>query len=164
MNSRAAGTPRSHAENDSTALVQPLMTRSATLQQYRPTTDWQGNSIAHFFRNFSYGETVYGEGYLTFLPQLVIQNPDSACLQEALLATSMTYLANVSSFRHLLNVSQEYYGRALRSIAVALADLNQANIDCTLTAMLLLQHFEVILAIIGPYERLLTKIDLSGGL
>jgi hypothetical protein len=149
MNSSVAGKivlslskSKPHPKRNNTVSVAPIP-RKETVEISRFSTDWKQNSIAHFFENFSFVNAGTEEGYLDFLPHLISQNENSACLQEALIAASTAYLANVSSFHHLETVSRVSYGRALKSVAASLATPDEVN-DCTLAAILLIQHYEVI--------------------
>jgi hypothetical protein len=106
-----------------------------------PSTNWEQYAFVRFIDQFTEPQIFAAPGYLDFLPQML--KLDSECLREAVLAASMANLANISSMRQLEVLSREHYGRALRALQIAMNEETTATADDTLTAIYILQKYEV---------------------
>ncbi|KAF2180525.1 hypothetical protein K469DRAFT_639411 [Zopfia rhizophila CBS 207.26] len=127
----AANTTYQHRSRQSSPIYPPL------------STDWEQQAIVHFFDNYCYVPSSDEKRYLDFLPELAAKSPSTSCLRYALIATSMVYMANISSVSQLQIRSRRVYGKALQSLGAALQDPIEARTDQTLTAIVLLQKYEV---------------------
>ncbi|KFA53237.1 hypothetical protein S40293_10083 [Stachybotrys chartarum IBT 40293] len=118
----------------------PAAERARSPSVVKPSTDWEQHAIAYFLDNFvlknAQEET---RGYLQFLPGLILTRGNEVCLRDALLAVSMTSLANISSNPTMRLRSAQLYGQALRSTSAALDCHEPGNNIPLLAAILLLQ-------------------------
>jgi hypothetical protein len=112
----------------------------------QPSTDWEEYAVVRFIDHFVEAPLNGAPGYLEFLPQMLKLH--SSCLREAVLAAAIANLANVSCMRQLELASREHYGRALRALQVAMEHETTATADDTLTAIYILQKYQV-----GPLSR-----------
>ncbi|KAF2762746.1 hypothetical protein EJ05DRAFT_471698 [Pseudovirgaria hyperparasitica] len=94
-----------------------------SLTMRRPNTDWNQNSVAHFFHNYVSAVQDVGHGYLEFLPTYYTRhrNCDASMQRE----------------------SMKLYGRALKSVSTALMHPKAFKSDILLIAITLLQKHEV---------------------
>jgi len=84
---------------------------------------------------------------MSYLPGLLADTHGSLedhHLHEAVLAAGCANLANVSGLSHLSGAARSHYGRALRTLATALSDPARACSDVTLSAIMMLQIYEVV--------------------
>lgn len=107
----------------------------------QPSTDWEQCAIGRFLAHFVETPSDATSGYLEFLPQMLKWSFEST--RNALLAISLANLANVSGKRDLGRKSKVHYGRALRSLQVALNARETVAADNTLVNVVLLQMYEV---------------------
>lgn len=117
----------------------------------QPSNDWEEQSLVHFFHHFVLQPTSSIHGHLDFLPDLMLQNPDNLALKHALYAVSTAYLGNMTSLAELPIKAQRHYGTALRTVAAALNDPAAAKNECFVSAILLIQLYEVPLS--RPVQR-----------
>ncbi|KAF2475644.1 uncharacterized protein BDR25DRAFT_339697 [Lindgomyces ingoldianus] len=138
-----------------TGIIQPVM-----LPLLR--TDWDQQSIAFYFFNFCSIPLRDRTLYLEFLPEMAAKAPREGCLLDALSATAMVYMANISNLEHLRFESRKRYGMALKSLARALGEEREKRSVGTLTAGVLLQNYEVYTGATkdpwGPHEGGLNAI------
>ncbi len=109
----------------------------------QPSEMWDTRAIAYFLHNYSSPPTKDGPGYLGFLPDLLGNNSSARYVESAVLAAGSASLANITGLAYLERTAEKYYGETLRSISAALKDPFEASSDATLTAIVVLQMYEV---------------------
>lgn len=107
--------------------------------------DWSFQASCLFVADYVFVSEAQGtpDGFLEFLPKLCGEEPQSACLMEALDAVSFANLTNQSSLSWSNLRACKSYGKALKSLNAALQDTQEAAKDSTLTSVFLLAMYEV---------------------
>ncbi|TRX88387.1 hypothetical protein FHL15_010700 [Xylaria flabelliformis] len=116
---------------------------SSTPLLTQPTERWEAKAIGHFLYNYSLAPTKDSPGYLGFLSDLLSKEPSNRQLKSGVLAAGYASLANITGLSHLKRSAEKHYGETLQSISMALTDPAEASSDTSLTAIILLQMYEV---------------------
>ncbi|KAH7014225.1 uncharacterized protein B0I36DRAFT_369204 [Microdochium trichocladiopsis] len=120
-----------------------------------PATPWEVNAAAFFLKSYIQKPKHGFPGYMSFLPGLLADNfplPAHHHLHEAVLAAGCASLANVTGLSHLGVAAHRHYGRSLQLLTSALRDPGQACSDVTLSAIVVLQKYEVIAGLREPQD------------
>lgn len=109
-----------------------------------PKYDVQHQATCFFLNLFSFqASKIYGIPVLDFLPDMIGNSADNLAIQYASKAVSRMTLADRYSGYDSRLQSSDDYARALKSVAGAMSDVNQAVTDEAVTAVWLLGLYEV---------------------
>ncbi|KAJ5112656.1 hypothetical protein N7532_000701 [Penicillium argentinense] len=115
-----------------------------------PDATWEQRALCYFFDQYTItGDVEDGMSHLEYLPPLYARCGEtgdrglsSICLRQAVDATSLMTLANVSNAPPLMMKARQGYGKALRSLRDALAEPETAIKDETFASVVLLSLLE----------------------
>lgn len=151
-----------HADRDTTPRLSPPL-----------PTALEVNAAAFFLKGFDQPPRAGFPGYMSYLPTLLADTHgslDNHHLHEAVLAAGCANLANVSGLSHLGSVARCHYGRALRTLAVALyaiiqvvPDLSGPRREYFLAALARIGHVKGIALALRVRDRWSGRRDVEMG-
>jgi len=105
-------------------------------------TNWQEDAVTRFYYDYSIGSKAVPNTTAVFLG-LCTSLQAGVCLKDALCAAAFANQANQLRVDWMAIKANEAYGRALKSLALALEDPVEALKDTTLAATFIISLYEV---------------------
>lgn len=105
-------------------------------------SNWREDAVAYFFSNYSIASEIV-TNTTAILPGLCSSSHAGSCLKNALCAAAFANQANHLHLDWMAIEAHGAYGRALKSLAVALEDPVEALKDTTLATTYILSLYEV---------------------
>ena len=106
-------------------------------------TDWQHAAVCHFFGNYVQQSIENTPAYMDFLPKLYKRYSDVDYFRAALVAVSISGLANEKHNPSLLHRARQSFGRAITLFNAVLNDVEEAKSDTALVTTFLISKYEV---------------------